>query len=190
MTEAEKLRLFVAVDIPKPLLDAIDDAIQPLRKKWPKGRWTPTANQHVTLKFLGWTLSDRFDELCSACNSVAERHLPAEIAIRELGSFPSKKRMRVLWVGLDDPNDLLKQVARDLDTGLEPLGFAPEEREFTPHLTLARFKMPQRLDEPLPSLDVTLDPFQIEELVLYRSHLSPKGPRYEAVHRAKLAERA
>jgi 2'-5' RNA ligase len=90
--------------------------------------------------------------------------------------------MRVLWVGLHDSDKALVDLAKALDRGFEPLGFEPEKRDFTPHLTLARFKMPVRLDEPLPEIPVTdLPEFEVSALRLYRSHLSPKGARYEVV---------
>ena len=68
-----------------------------------------------------------------------------------------------------------------------------QQREYTPHLTLARLVPPRRLDEFVPGLvgtDVSSDPFPIEELVLYRSHLSPKGVTYEPLVRAPLRARA
>ena len=91
-------------------------------------------------------------------------------------------RARVLWVGLDDPAGLLAALARDLEAALVPLGFEAEPRAFTPHLTLARFKPPASVagvlsDEPR----VTAPSFEVGHLALYRSHLHPKGARYEVL---------
>lgn len=73
-------------------------------------------------------------------------------------------------------------LAADLDKTLEPLGYAAEARGVTPHLTLARFRIPVPLKGGLPEVDTTgLDVFPVEEIHLFRSHLSPKGARYEVL---------
>jgi len=186
MTEVDRLRLFVAIDIPSDLLKRLDHAVGPLKQRFPSARWAPIANQHVTLKFLGWTAVDRLDELSFRCEEVAKAHAPAALSLGGVGTFPGGRRMRVVWVGLEDPDGLTARVAAALDEALEPLGFEPEKRGYTPHLTLARFKTPQKLDEPLELPGNASEPFELTELVLYRSHLSPKGPRYEALNRFAL----
>ena len=180
-----KQRLFFAVDVPRTLLDEIWESVAPLRKQWPEGRWAPVESQHVTLKFLGWATEDGLDDICSVGREVAERHRQSSLALDGLGSFPSARRVRVLWVGLDDPDGLLAGLAMDLDRGLAGLGFEPEERPYTPHLTLARFKTPRR-GEGLPPLEPAPGGFDVDRIVLYRSHLSPRGPRYEPLARFPL----
>lgn len=181
MSESDRLRLFVAVDVPAHHLEFLAQKTEPLRKKW-TGRWTPIESQHVTLKFLGWADASALDRVAVVCAEAVADRSPLKLALTGLGSFPSRRRMRVLWVGLDDPGASLVDLAKKLDQGFEPLGFEPEKRDFTPHLTLARFKMPVRLDEPLPEISVTkLPAFEVAELRLYRSHLSPRGARYEVL---------
>jgi 2'-5' RNA ligase len=177
----ERLRLFVAVDAPPDQLEAVDDALEDLKKTLGGARWAPVANQHVTLKFLGSTPADLVDAVGDVCARAAAAERPSIVSIAGLGAFPSVTRARVLWAGIDDPNDLLATLARRLADDFAPLGYEPEKRSFTPHLTLARFKRPGRLGD-LPELP-GLDPFSVTELVLYRSRLSPTGARYEVVER-------
>ena len=182
--KVERLRLFVAADPPQAHLDRVADEMAKLKPLFPSARWTAPENQHVTLKFLGSTPSDRFDAVVESCKLVGRSHHPASVKLTSVGSFPSAKRSRVLWIGMDDPGELLTRLAADLDRALEPLGFPIEERAFTPHLTLCRFKTPVRLPEGPPVLDLSdLGPFDVVEFVLYRSYLSPKGARYEALER-------
>ena len=155
----------------------------PLKRLYADGRWAPIENQHVTLKFLGSVPEDRLDGIVDAGAGVAGVTAPGTLSLGGLGTFPGGKRMRVLWVGLIDPLDLLAGLASRLDQALEPLGFEPEKRAFTPHLTLARFKTPRHLDGPLSALELPAEPFELSEVALYRSHLSPKGARYEALQR-------
>ena len=178
----ERLRLFVAADVPDEQLVHIGAEMDKLRSEFPSARWSAPENQHVTLKFLGSTLTDRFESILEACRLVARSHHPASVTLTNVGSFPSAKRSRVLWIGIDDPGQLLTKIAADLDRAFEPLGFAAEERAFTPHLTLCRFKVPVRLPDGPPVIDlIDLGSFDVSRFVLYRSYLSPKGARYEAL---------
>jgi 2'-5' RNA ligase len=182
MSDVERLRLFVAVSLPSALLDSLAEVVAPLRGKLTNARWTTPENQHLTMKFLGWTPADRLDDIVHVCEMVAAGRQPAAINLTSLGAFPSQRRVRVLWMGIDDPSGVLPALAADLDGAFEPLGFAAEGRAYTPHLTLARFKLPVPLKSGFPELDAPPhDPVRIERMDLFRSHLSPKGARYEVM---------
>lgn len=188
MERPPSVRLFVAVSIPDRHLERIDTEMAPFRDKAVNARWIGVENQHVTLKFLGSTPEDRIGDVERVCAMVAASHGPAEVSLTGTGAFPSERRVRVLWVGLDDPEGLLARLAGDLEQAFEPLGYASEARSFTPHLTLCRFKIPVPLGSGLPTVDVSgLEPFPIDRLELYRSHLSPKGARYECIGRFPLS---
>ncbi len=186
--DAPKVRLFVAASIPRAHLEHVDDQIAGFKAKVTKARWTSLDNQHVTLKFLGSTPADRVEAVHEACELVASSHSPATLSLGEVGAFPSRNRVRVLWVGLDDESSLLTKIAADLDQAFEPLGYPTESRGFTPHLTLCRFKIPVPLKGGLPEIDTApLEPFAIDSIELVRSHLSPKGARYEVLKEFPLA---
>ena len=187
--DVPRLRLFVAVSIPRSHLEAVDAQIVSFKEKVTKARWTSLENQHVTLKFLGSTPEDRLPAVEEACRVVAASHAPAAVSLGAVGAFPSRNRVRVLWVGLDDETSLLTRVAGDLDQAFEPLGYPTESRAFTPHLTLCRFKMPVPLKGGLPGVDSSgLDAFDIDSIELFRSHLSPKGARYEVLREFPLGK--
>ena len=180
--EVENVRLFVAVSIPRSHVDHVQREIAPFRDKATNARWTPPENQHVTLKFLGSTPGDRLAEVERVCGIVAAGHRPASLSFTGTGAFPSRNRVRVLWVGLDDPTSLLPRLAGDLDRGFEPLGFPAESRSFTAHLTLCRFRIPVPLKGGLPEVNTDdLEPFEVGAIQLFRSRLSPKGARYEVL---------
>ena len=176
---SETLRLFFAASVPSPLLDSVQERLADLKSALPQARWTAPAHQHLTCKFLGATPADRLEEVARTGAAVARERREAAVALSNLGAFPSARRARVLWLGVDDPAGVLTGLAEGLGDALEPLGFAAEARVFTPHLTLARFKSSVQLSS-LCALDTGgLPPFEVSELVLWRSHLSPKGARYE-----------
>lgn len=181
---AEKLRLFTAVRVPREQLEWLDDAVAGLRPL-SGARWTALDNQHVTLNFLGWVESGLLGRVVAAMDEVANHHAPAEVSLTGLGAFPRERRARVLWAGIEDPAGLLPSLAQDLGEGLRAVGYEPEERPYTAHLTLARFKTPRPVE--LPPIPAPPSPFTVDRVTLYRSRLSPAGARYEVMHEAYLS---
>jgi RNA 2',3'-cyclic 3'-phosphodiesterase len=178
--EAKPLRLFVAVDVPDGVRSQLSDAIAPVRERV-RGKWVPSENWHVTMKFLGSTWPRLVEWVQETCARVAAQHEPIETSLTGLGAFPNDRRARVLWAGLDDPDRQLAGVAASLDESLAS-EFAPEKRGFTAHLTVARFDPPAvALGEDLKTIAVATEQFAIDRLVLYRSHLRRPAPVYEPV---------
>lgn len=181
-SKPERIRLFVAARVPEDHLHKVAALVDDLRSKLSNARWTPPENQHLTLKFLGSTPVDRVESVEKICTMVAGSHAPARMSFTDLGAFPSRSRIRVLWMGIDDPAGLLAAVAADLDDAFASLGFPSEGRPYRPHLTLARFKLPVPLKSGFPSVDTSgIEGFDVNDIALFRSHLSPKGARYEVM---------
>jgi RNA 2',3'-cyclic 3'-phosphodiesterase len=178
--EATPLRLFVAVDVPPAVKDRLAATIAPYRDRVP-ARWASEAGWHVTMKFLGSTWPRMVDAVREAVREAAGRVGPFETRLTDVGVFPSVRRARVVWAGLDDDAGSFAALAGALDELLADV-VEPERRPFTPHLTLARMNPSRDVSEFAPDLvgrSVASDPFAVDRLVLYRSHLSPRGARYE-----------
>ena len=189
--EATPLRLFVAVDVPRLNERQIDETLAPWRERLPTGRWVEPEKWHVTLKFLGPTFPRLVPVVKDAVRATAASVEPFELHLGNLGIFPGPRKARVLWVGLDDPDDGLGRLAAGLEERLAE-EFPSERRGFNAHLTVARFRQPAPVDDPdeLTSTRVPGEPFLVDHVVLYRSHLlGPKGSRYEEVERSGLGER-
>jgi len=186
--EAVPLRLFAAVDLPPRVREEIERVIEPWKARLPGGRWVRPENWHVTVKFLGRTYPRLVDRVHQACRQAASGIRPFRVGVEAMGVFPGPGRARVLWVGLVDRDESLPALARALDEHLAD-EFPPEKRGFTPHLTVARFHPPAPVREDVDELAETrfdVGPFRVGEVVLYRSHLSPKGARYEPLERFPL----
>jgi RNA 2',3'-cyclic 3'-phosphodiesterase len=182
--EARPLRLFVATEIPDEVRGALADAVRPVRERFPKARWVPIQNQHVTVKFLGSTYPRLVEWVTAAVRQVATRNASFTTRVEGLGAFPNERRARVLWAGLDDSASAFGRLAADLDEGLSE-EFKPEKRAFTPHLTVARF-------EPTVSLDpdeiaFESEPFEVRRIVLFRSQLRRPAPVYEPMEAFRLS---
>jgi 2'-5' RNA ligase len=176
--EAKPLRLFVAIEIPEDVRDVVEAAVAPWRERHPRAKWVPKQNQHVTLKFLGSTWPRLVGWVTETVGTVAAASAPFESRAVSLGAFPSPRRARVLWAGLEDPDGRMGALAAALDGALAK-EFDPEKRAFTAHLTVARFEPAVPLGEDLTAAALGAERFAIDRLVLFRSHLRRPAPVYE-----------
>jgi RNA 2',3'-cyclic 3'-phosphodiesterase len=174
--EAKPLRLFVASEVPEGIRAAVAGAVAPVRERFPKARWVPPQNQHVTLKFLGSTYPRLVDWVTATVGEVASRHAPFTTRVEGLGAFPNARRARVLWAGLENRGSAFERLAADLDEALSK-EFKAEKRAFTPHLTVARFE-PTVVVDP-DEIAFQSGPFEVGRIVLFRSHLRRPAPVYE-----------
>ena len=180
------MRLFVAIDIPNTLRQAIESDVVDRLRDLEGARWTRPEGRHLTLKFLGNVEDDRLNEMGAVIGAASQRHVAFRASFAEVGAFPNTRRPRVLWVGLGEGADEMSALAADLELAVQPLGFAAEGRPFRGHLTLARFPRP-RVIEALPSVAVPRESFDVDATVLYQSQLHPKGARYTALRRFPLS---
>src|ERR1700676_5047042 len=127
------MRLFVALDIPDAVREAIGALVAKLWRTFPHGRWVRMEGVHVTLKFVGEVPPDKIDRINAALTTVRLRN-PIEMTFRGAGFFPDERRPRVFWAGIVAGAEL-GALASFVDQALEPLGIAREKRAFSPHLT-------------------------------------------------------
>lgn len=178
--EAASRRLFVAVEIPEDVKLIVDASVEPWRLAFPRARWVPTENLHVTLKFLGATWPRLHEWVLGAVEGVAGSHVPVRVRLQGLGAFPSVGRARVVWAGLDDQAGGLAAIVADLNTALAE-EFRLEMRAFHPHLTVARSEPPLGLPREYGATPLITKEFSIERLVVFQSHLRRPAPLYEPI---------
>lgn len=177
------MRLFVALEIPRTVRDNLAILIDELRKIGPKARWLRPETIHVTLKFIGEAPSERLPEIRSTLANVRSGGA-VELRFRGLGTFPNAKRPAVLWAGIEaSPN--LQELAADIESSLEPLGFPRERRAYVPHLTLARFQ-PPHIPEALRAAisernDREFGAFETSQFALFESKLKSSGAEHTAL---------
>ena len=168
-------RLFVAVDLP----EGVKKEVQAICRDLPGARWVPGDQLHLTLRFIGDADEKLFQGIRERLGRV--RGKPFSMGLGGVGHFPPGKRARVLWVGVEE-TDALFALQSEVEQALVAAEVPPEERGFSPHITLARFR------EPFPGIaslfeerhaGFVTDRFAVTEFHLYSSVLSPKG----ATHR-------
>ena len=175
------IRTFIAIPVPESVFVLQGNLKNTIEKKTGKVRWVKRDQLHLTLKFVGDTPEESIDDVRGVMQKVANQMTPFKIFIQGVGCFPKIERPRVMWVGLDGAIDKLNQLVTAVHDGLHPLGFPREEKEFHPHITMARAKYPQKKTPDISSfLNTTYDPipFRIEKIQFISSELFPNGPVY------------
>lgn len=173
------LRLFVAVAVPAEVASSIEAAIDPWKSALPGARWTPPERFHLTLRFLGPTAPGRIAWIEDQLARAATRRPPSVVGVRGLGAFPSRRRTRVLWVGLDDADGALTGLAGGVRKAVAP-EYPPDVRPFSPHVTVARCDPPIALPAPDVAAALEIGSLAVREISLVRSHLSATL-RYETL---------
>lgn len=185
------LRLFLAVDPEDAVRDRLRAALVRVRPLSPRARWVDPAALHVTLAFLGDVEPDKLPTLVAAAADVANRHAPMTVRFTGAGVFGGR-RPRVLWVGLTGEMAALGAVQEDLAAVLAPLGFAGEDRAFSPHVTIARATErggDRLLDGCAAALaEEDFGASRLSAMVLYQSELTRGGPVYTKLADVRFAE--
>jgi 2'-5' RNA ligase len=184
----EPWRLFVALELPGPVLEALAALQAALKAQGlERLRWMRPQGIHLTLKFLGDTPPARLGELMGALEEATAGTGPLRLALSGLGTFAGRGGPRVLWVGLEGDLQRLALLQRRVEEALAPLGFPREGRPFSPHLTLARVPEQEArraaplLQRALPLVTVPPVTMSLTAVSLMRSHLQPTGALYERV---------
>ena len=176
------MRLFAALPIAEPARGEIAGLLGKLREPgWPL-RVVHEQGLHLTMKFFGEVPPGRLEVIEEAVRCAVPGTGALSLRLAEIGAFPSLRRPRIIWVGLEGP-PALELLQDRLERLTDAIGYAPEGVPFRPHVTLARVREGQRLaPEVLQSLAgaYQLVPFLASELILYESVLGRGGPRYEA----------
>lgn len=192
------IRAFIAIELSPEIIHRLDQVTQELKGKLVNVpvRWVPAENIHLTLKFLGDVSISNLEMLTKILGSVVSTHHSFEISAGGLGAFPKIHQPRVIWIGLEVPPELLA-IQHNLELETARLGYAREERQFSPHLTLGRVSRnatPAEIQRIAKVLETTkvgfLGATRVRTVYLFRSDLSPNGATYTRIFPAPLADSA
>ena len=188
MSQRNEWRVFCAVELPEVVRARLEDHVRRLRKEVPDAAasWSRVENIHVTLKFFGNVEVKRIDKISAAAERVAKEFSTFQIGVGETGVFPRPSRPQVLWIGVSDPSGQLNALQEKFENECAAEGFEKENRAYRPHLTIARLRKPEgarSLAEAHLKMEFETIQVNVEELVVFRSELSPKGSRYTPISR-------
>jgi len=188
------IRAFIAIDLPDDVRAHISRVAHTLRQQlqdYPI-RWVPPQNIHLTLKFLGDVSEHNLHTLTHLLAGEIKTHRPFEFSIGTLGAFPELRRPRVIWIGVEAPDELLA-LQRGINHTMAKLGYQRERRPYQPHLTLGRVSRNASSSEVraigriLQETPVGfLGSARATEVHLYRSDLQPQGAVYSRLFTTQL----
>jgi 2'-5' RNA ligase len=187
----KRLRTFIAVDLGKPIRDRLVSLQERLAESGAAVKWVEVENLHVTLLFLGEVDERDVPAVCRAAADACKEHAPFTMAIETVGCFPTPRRPRTLWVGVGTGAQELCALHDALEPPLLDLGcYRREERKYTPHVTVGRVKTERRTDTLAAALanqaGWRAGVVPVRELLVLSSELTPNGPIYTVLSRAKL----
>lgn len=185
-----RIRSFVALDLDAIVRAAVGALQSELAHHKADVRWVRPEGMHVTLKFLGSVAAPLLEQVHSTLVAAVGGTPRLQVRVGGLGAFPSWRRPRVVWVGLS--GDGLAELAASVEAAVARLGFEPERRPFTPHLTLGRVNSLRgwpRLEEVLKAhLGDDFGESVIDAVTIYRSTLQKGGAVYSRLWTIPLQE--
>ncbi|MBQ4899196.1 RNA 2',3'-cyclic phosphodiesterase [Paenibacillus sp. Marseille-P2973] len=182
-------RVFIAVPLPKSIKEAISAWTEPRKSDLAFSKWVHPSDYHITVQFLGDISPTRINDLQANLESITEGQKAFELNAREVGFFGRASNPRVLWAGVEGDMEHLKALQSAVAEGNRKLGFIPEDRPYSPHITLARKYAEDRRLSP-EQLSGTGSPpefgsWTADAIVVYRTRMN-KSPMYEEVGRISL----
>lgn len=192
------MRLFTGVELDDRMKAAAADVAERARQRLQRvapgldARWVPNENLHITLWFIGEVADERGQGVIEALKASAFVTSAFDLSLAGCGAFPPSGPPRVFWIGVRQGGVEMASVHREVGDRLAPLGFLPERRAYTAHLTIARIKDPGRgtakaIRDTLAALPSDCGTMGIAVVTLFRSRLSPRGATYEPVLRVPLS---
>jgi 2'-5' RNA ligase len=181
------IRAFVAIELSEEALEELERLQKKLKEKVPPDavRWVRPQSIHLTLQFLGDVEPDRVEAIAGALREICRDWKPFTFEMKELGVFPNPRQPRVVWVGIVEPSGALASLQKRVTEALMPLGFEPEKRPFTPHLTLGRAsryanrRALAEAGELVTRFEAgSLGRIPVNRIVLMQSDLKPSGAVY------------
>ncbi|MEW6593061.1 MAG: RNA 2',3'-cyclic phosphodiesterase [Candidatus Hadarchaeota archaeon] len=183
------VRAFVAMEISEDVKQRLISLQGQLPSLGAQLKLVEPENLHLTLKFLGEVPGEKIGEISEKIKEAAAGERAFDISLKGLGVFPNLNYMRVIWSGVSEGGEQVKQIQRKIDAALQPLGFSLE-KDFHPHLTLARVKFVREkaklVDFIRSKSGEEFGTSRVDAVELEKSTLTPKGPVYSTLARVEL----
>lgn len=189
----ETIRSFIAIELSQEIRTALNDVTTNLTAHTRFVRWVPAENIHLTLIFLGEIPRTTLALLNKSLQSAVLPLKPFLLTVGKIGAFPSLRRPRVVWVGIQAPVEL-EILQKEVEMATIKLGLPVEERPYSPHLTIGRVnKHASQFEINILSNDLAsarigkLGTMAVRSIAIFQSELLPSGPIYTRLYEAKLS---
>ncbi len=178
------MRTFLAADIETGVKEKINILMDRFRHREKNIKWVKPENIHITIYFFGEVNAQDLNILEQIIENAIRALHPFTVSVREISAFPSIKRPRVLWIGVDNPFRELNAIYDSINKELQvsTINVNRDSKGYTSHITIGRVK--SRYDTKIlkdinNNREQVFGTFQIKNVVLYQSILMKEGPKYE-----------
>lgn len=183
------MRTFIAINIPEGSKNLIQNKVELIKKKVNQDiKWVKKDNWHLTLKFLGDIDKSKISNLKKRISPLKNDLSKFPIQFKGISAFPELNYPKVFFLKIIKGNDRLINIQKKIDDQLQKEGFKPEDRDYIPHLTIAR----SRKNTDMKQLSQKYKKFTKEEFFinvymkaknvsLMKSKLYPEGPKYKKI---------
>ena len=184
----EKIRSFISVDLEdENLIDELKKIQSELQGTDADLKLVTTENVHLTLKFLGEITPSMVNAVVEELKSI--KFVPFTLKLQGLGAFPNLGRINVIWAGITEGEEQLKQISEKIENMTRQIGFRPDSKGISPHLTIARVRSGRNRDKLANVLKMfnnhDIGHIIVKSIRLKRSILTPKGPIYSTIFEVK-----
>ncbi len=185
-------RCFVAIAIPDEVRAQLKRAQSRLKRLNIRARWIPEENIHLTLAFLGDVPLDRIHYAAGAIDAACADHAPFTTEATQLGYFGRRGRPRTIWSGVASGAEAITAIQSSIAEALTWNGFDLEQRPFTPHITIARIKLPKRKPDLVSHIEhdahQCFGAIPVTQVLLMQSVLHATGPEHIMLHASRLPQ--
>ncbi len=185
---SEKIRLFIAIDLPERMKDVLLETAAQMGQYLPDRavRWVKPEQMHLTLRFLGDTAVSQLPDLQDQLTQLTSRYGAFRLHLNGVGAFPNRNRPRVVWVGLGGDLAVLQKMQAELEDRVVAMEWSREKRPFSPHVTLGRVKDARQVQALNWDVALAKMEFEVTAVQLVQSELRPSGAVYTVRHLAQL----
>jgi len=173
------MRLFLGLSLPPSIRQELAARVEEMKKNVPATSWVPAENWHITLLFLGEVTSATAAALRPRIAAVSRTTPPFSLRLENWGAFPNDRKAKILWVGVAGEREPLARLARALRETAADIVPLEKGKSFVPHITLTRKAPVQNVAAFNERWPLRTKDWQVTQMHLYISHLSPRGARYE-----------
>jgi len=178
------MRCFIAIILDDLVRRAIDSAMVGLRSgKWDV-KWVRAENLHITLKFLGEITADLAEKVTEVLSGITKNFASFDLGFRSIGMFPHEKSPRVVWIGIDHPEECTR-LQLIIEENLLTVGFNKDNRPFSPHLTIGRVRSMRSKDSLVGAMvaikERDFGNISVDSIYLMKSELKPAGAQYSVI---------
>ena len=177
--DIEKLRTFVSIPVPNQICK-IQNRLVLDNPNSSNLRLIDKNNIHLTLRFIGQTPQSSINKIKEGLDFIVNNFQPFQLNIQGFGFFPNMDVPKVLWAGLSGEINILSKLVNNINNSLIPLGFDNPDKEYTPHISLARSDNKETISNISQIMRIDYDPipFNVKKINFISSELFPKGSLY------------